>query len=376
VRFYTEENLGAGFIRNQTLWIAFVMNMYLYSFERFVNSPPGQLTAGVTLAAIVWKFFERVEAVLTEQTKFEIAVWLVSVNTTGTLRSWPDTFARVFDRVFGTRHFTWRCFCRSCLMSLSIAALAWLLAFAVFRSVPSFVVSEVLEVNYDYRGRLRVFTVDGFLSVLLTIVILNAIPDYIALLKTRRLLRHLATSKSILRLGSVLILDATLSLAISAAPMWVASSRLVDYNWKTVIGMADRMGRDHDFVFASYMDELRKCCTRDPAEGGAIVSYLESRRRGEILGRWKAWLRLAYVTGGRELVYVIVLPSFFASVWLWLYAGAGFLLKAGQRIDIGFDWISRRLNIEEKPLQAIGLVSGAMVALAYWGVLLVARVLN
>jgi len=29
------------------------------------------------MAGIVWKFFERVEAVLKEQTKLEIAVWLV-----------------------------------------------------------------------------------------------------------------------------------------------------------------------------------------------------------------------------------------------------------------------------------------------------------
>jgi hypothetical protein len=35
-----------------------------------INSPPGQLAAGAALGGIVWKFFERVEAVLTDQTKF------------------------------------------------------------------------------------------------------------------------------------------------------------------------------------------------------------------------------------------------------------------------------------------------------------------
>jgi hypothetical protein len=40
-----------------------------------INSPPAQLAAGGVLAGTVWKFFERVEAVLNDSTKFEIAVW-------------------------------------------------------------------------------------------------------------------------------------------------------------------------------------------------------------------------------------------------------------------------------------------------------------
>jgi len=49
----------------------------LTTITHLINSPPGQLAAGEVLAGIVWKFFERVESVLTDQTKMEIAVWLV-----------------------------------------------------------------------------------------------------------------------------------------------------------------------------------------------------------------------------------------------------------------------------------------------------------
>jgi len=48
----------------------------LTTITNLIQSPPGQLAAGGVLAGIVWKFFERVEAVLTDATKFEIAVWL------------------------------------------------------------------------------------------------------------------------------------------------------------------------------------------------------------------------------------------------------------------------------------------------------------
>jgi hypothetical protein len=47
------------------------------TITHIINSPPGQLVAGGVLAGIVGKFFEQVEAVLTDQTKLEIGVWLV-----------------------------------------------------------------------------------------------------------------------------------------------------------------------------------------------------------------------------------------------------------------------------------------------------------
>jgi hypothetical protein len=41
----------------------------LATIAKLIQSPPGQLAAGGVLAGIVWKFFERVEAVLTETSK-------------------------------------------------------------------------------------------------------------------------------------------------------------------------------------------------------------------------------------------------------------------------------------------------------------------
>jgi len=67
------------------------------------------------------------------------------------------------------------------------------------------------------------------------------------------------------------------------------------------------------------------------------------------------------------------IPGFFTSIWLWLYAGSGFLLKAARRFDIGFNWFNRKFDIEKKPLQSIGLVAGALVAVAYWTAVMMRR---
>src|SRR5664279_2185562 len=92
----------------------------LTTITKLIQSPPGQLASGGVLAGIVWKFFERVEAVLTDQTKFEIAVWLLGVKVGQKVETWPDTFAKVFDRAFGTKHFSWRCFWRSTVASTAV----------------------------------------------------------------------------------------------------------------------------------------------------------------------------------------------------------------------------------------------------------------
>lgn len=70
------------------------------------------------------------------------------------------------------------------------------------------------------------------------------------------------------------------------------------------------------------------------------------------------------------------LPSLFPLIWLLLYAGSGFLLKAARRFDIGFQWFNRHADIEKKPLQSIGLVAGVLVAVVYWAGVVVSRMFS
>jgi len=55
----------------------------LTTVTNLINSPPGQLVAGGVLAGIVWKFFERVEAVLQVwlRSLFVDHEWLVVANS-------------------------------------------------------------------------------------------------------------------------------------------------------------------------------------------------------------------------------------------------------------------------------------------------------
>jgi hypothetical protein len=283
----------------------------LTAIAEFLTKPPAQFAAGGVLGVIVWKFFETVENLLTEKTKFEIAVWLVGVKTADKV-PWPETFARLFDRVFGEKHLSLKCFSRSVIASLSVFSLNVLF----LSGWPGLTMFESW----------RMWTI---------IVFTNCVPDYLSLVKTRFLLKR-ATEYGRRSVVWVLLLpfDAATSYLISgiflALVVWVIS-----FN-------------DPGLIRRSYLDLLLGFIR------GVAPALLRPTKPGE---------------GGQEKFFVY--PAFFACIWLWLYAGSGFILKAARRFDIGFDWFNRKFDIEKKPLSAIGLVAGCIVAVIWWGVVVV-----
>lgn len=313
----------------------------LETITKLIQSPPGQLAAGAALAGIVWKFFERVEGVLKDQTKLEVAAWLVGVRVGPKVAPWPGTFTSIFDQVFGARHFSWKCFWRSALASLlvGVIGLAILLAIADQRyaeegtSIVDIVYSVAMTVAFGQylavSAALHPWLVlthldqgDIFFNVfivLLTLTVMlvtNILPDYLSLLETRFILRLMQRSKPVTNAG-LLVFDGIVTVASSLA-------------WNTIVFRI-----------------LQKYSTGELPNATDLVS---------LAGMW------------------FVYPALFTSLWLWLYAGSGFLLKAARRFDLGFDWFNRKFDIEKKPLQSIGFVAGAIVAVAYWSVALVSRV--
>jgi len=57
--------------------------------------------------------------------------------------------------------------------------------------------------------------------------------------------------------------------------------------------------------------------------------------------------------------------AFFTSVWLWLYALAGGLVKFGHYADIGIRGFKKTFDVENKPLRSLGFVSNVAITLVY-----------
>jgi hypothetical protein len=297
----------------------------LGTLTKFINSPPGVVVAGGVLAGIVSKFFDRVENVLTENTKLDIAVWLLGIKTTEKLQHWPDTFAKIFDRVFGEKHLSWKCFLRSAMASCVAIALTLFVTFAVHNR-NWYVAKSIIH--------------EGHLWFFLIVLVVNVIPDYVSLLETRFLLRFASRSSPLDKIG-VLCLDFILTLYIGLVS--------VTYGLSTVLASTDK-----GLTVSALLSPKVLLSAFNPVE-----LYISSAMVNE-LGVASLWFY----------------PVFFTSIWLWLYACSGFMLKLARRFDIGFNWFNRHMDIEKKPLQCIGLVAGAIVAVVYWGVVVVHHLLT
>lgn len=143
-----------------------------------LNKPPGQLAAGGVLFGAVFGFFKKVEELLKDSTKVEIARWLRVKNLEADLlaveaENWPKTFTVIFDRVFGNKHLSWKCFLRSAAFSLVIGSVT-LLQYRDIYTVSSSTEALILS----------------WMVVLITFA--NVLPDYISLVETRLILSFMS----------------------------------------------------------------------------------------------------------------------------------------------------------------------------------------
>ena len=313
----------------------------LTTITKLIQSPPGQLAAGAILAGIVWKFFERVEAVLTDQTKLEIAVWLLGRKSfSPALYNWPETFGGVFDRVFGAKHISWLCFKRSLLFTYVITLLT-----TIGQFVRPSAWHEVTPLNLTEYGTGPLLA--GLLFTMLWIPLFTGVvPDYASLLKSRYALKLAAKSTSMTG-RIILCLGDTLASALFA---------LVSLFLWTVLA----------WFF------IRRATMSPAANITPAMAFIQRASLAQVL----SYQAMAVVKGKVDysLCITVMPPAFFTSIWLWLYAGSGFILKVARRFDIGFEWFNRKFDIEKKPLQSIGLVAGALVAMVYWVAVIVSRI--
>ncbi|HXP87492.1 MAG TPA: hypothetical protein VN841_22360 [Bryobacteraceae bacterium] len=306
----------------------------LSTITEFIIEPAAPFAAGGVLFGIVWELFKRVESILNKNTKMEIAVWLMGLTAAEKV-PWPNTFGVIFERIFGERHLSWKCFRTSAIISVGLSCGVqgiWYLSHP--RDFPALATDVMQGLGVAESTFSRWLVVPALLAF--NALSVNGVADYLSLWKTRSLLKRF-DSFSRARQISLLLLDTLLSGLIGAAVLIVMLMVLQPILYK-------------QSAFADF-DEFKRFL-QEMIFGGYV--YGDS--------------------GPPESTFFY--PAFFPSVWLWLYAGSGFLLKAAREFDIGFKWFNRRFNIEGKPLSSIGLVAAALVAILWWIVVIVSLLVH
>ena len=277
----------------------------LKEFFETVGTHPGvwAFLLGLGLFYGILKPFEKLDSIVSKDLRETIALWLLDVERSDQIRNWPETFAAIFDRVFGEKHVTWRCFFRSVIASF--------VGLAVMSVV-------VFVVNPEQFFRTLAEDSTAVAVVLVAGGILNLFPDYFSLLETRLVLGRMQRAD---RGGLVgwIVVDSALTTALSGVG-WLALALYVEDDPLT-------------FWVQTYW-----------------VSFFPLQ------------LRLADPSG------IFLWTTYFTSLWLWLYVLSGLLVRALGSVGRGALFVRDHLNVEEKPLSAIGFVAGGLIACVWWGI--------
>jgi len=263
------------------------------------------------------KFFKTIEDNLTAESKAAVAGQLIDVRLAPRAKRISVNLSTLLDAFFGPSHWTWRCFIRSaiCSMALFIVIIATVLPIIVFDLWTAGKMSETTVLELLFASELTFFIVLPFVNIL---------PDYFSLWKARILVR--ASTKTD-RTRSKLIyfaVDLFVSGLIACIPTLLLTSIMLT----------------QAMVFFTNTEPSLMDYVRDIPDAA-----------GEM---------------GIGLLLLNFPAAALASLWVVLYFCGRSLASFAMSFDSVYSWYISKFDIRSKPLQCIGLLSGALLAVVYW----------
>lgn len=276
-------------LRSQTGWLAF-------------------LGTWVTLVGGLISLFGESGKSLTPESRDAVRSWLVDSDPTRRAQQWPTTFRALFESVFTSRHWSWACFGRSALASVSMVAL-------------TFLVMVAFGWTTTYQLARLGTTGSVALDVASTIVFvgaMNIVIDYLSLYQTRRVIGWMTETSAMWRHGALLALDAGLTFLLPLA----------------VLTMMQAVAT---------------------ATSGQLAALSATALFVEIPGLILGFLNDAPIP---QAMYI---STFVTSIWLWLFVLGGGLLRLFGSVLSQVQWLSALVNIDEHPVKALGVVLAVVV---------------
>ncbi len=282
--------------------------------EFSIPQPVVYIAAWLGLIGGVWGIFERAETVIKDDLRRQISTWLKSDFSEKIDSDLPSMFINIFDNIFGKKHLSFKCFFRSCIVSI----IAVIIMSFIFQAVTHFYSPSVFKELYS--GILLIIL---WIFILFFGAILNFIPDYLSLLETRLVINKMR-GKHFFSQINFLFIDILLTIAI-----FFCSALILLSTFTTI--------RIKDFFSIKFIMLL--CLTVKDL----ILFWNES----SILPSGILLL---------TLLPIFLYSTFFTSVWVWLYFGSSMIVKLLRFIGLSINRIGFVFDVDEKPLRSLGFV--------------------
>jgi len=273
----------------------------------------GKPLSFITLYGSTFGLFVFIENMSATQARADFARYLKSTDFAKAVVHLPSDTHALFERVFGTRHFSWQCVRTSILFS--VAAFAFIVGLNILNHPRS--VARSLEVWKNYRG---------YFNSLVAYAIWSIVPDYFNLLKARKVL-GLVTAHQMNRLPvlvGILLGDFVIGYAIfllTCLPMGLFSLHFVLF----LLGEVD---------------------------WNHIVSNF-------------GFVPLPISSGLKWPLEMFFWPGMMPSIWLWFYVAATLIVRLTLLSAPVFRFSIYFFDTDQHPIRSVGIVAAALVSCVY-----------
>lgn len=307
------------------------MTVKMSAFVDFVQFGKSGVFAGLFASTLgMFEFFEKLSS---DNARTDFAKYLRSTDFVKSLIYIPKDMQIVFERIFGTSHFSLRCISRS--VAFSAGAIAVGIGLSVLND------PQMNSIFEDVRADAAFFT---FVEIWF---VWSIIADFVNLLKTRVVLRVLVRHKieSSILLAGILIADLLIGILVFYVNIKVAT--LVAFTIHPDMFTGPRTMEEYD----DCVDVYGQCSS-------LLNLYFDTHfDTHEIL----SWVLHPLSAFGGLLLWVSMLPS----IWLWLYVIASLLARLMAKSAPLLRFLLYFLDIDKHPIRSIGFIAAILVVTAY-----------
>ncbi len=286
----------------------------------------------------VYRLFKEAGDTVKEETKTAAALWLLNFGDSKDLPSWPSQFVALFDKIFTKNHWSWKCFRRSAIVSIVILLIGWLLFLTLF---PESGKRSFEVMDYMLNEKMYFNFVFGAISFVLLFCI---IPDYFSLLETRWILKLASKTRNFFVHVMLIIFDILLSFGILALFAFLAFISL------QVVFLKTSSVENVSYILLFTIDRT--------------IFYFFDTTIFFMPSSYPSFIRSSDL-GTLDSSLVLVVTTFFTSIWLYLYIVSGLILKLISISNTGFKFLQNNLDIEEKPFRSMGFIVMILISIGY-----------
>jgi hypothetical protein len=312
---------------------------------QFTHSLIALIDGGSIVAVVVGvaKAFEWFDGMVSDAGRQALSNQLNNAPSEERIDSWAMVFPRLIDRIFGDRALSWRFFARSTVAS----------AMAVL--IISLIATRVGYAKLPIGARAQMPWYALYIPVLrwslLLAIMTNIIPDYCALLVSRTFVRLMAKRPKPGFIVLLMIMDTIVTCSIGLVSVSLAILVITDL----ALTVAGWNMHGHGFAHGIFGNL-------------ALVNWIRLIKNVLLL-KWLLGSQGAVFTSTLDFINnflrILFFSGSFTSVWVWLYVVSILIIKLLHKLRGFWVKIMPFLDIEKRPMIAIGRVAGLLAGAGY-----------